>query len=109
MANLAEEALKQVLLWKEVKDRLKEDATTLFGGQQQRLCIARALVSKPQILMLDEPASSQDAHSAQVMEELTLFLKQVCTIVMVSHYMDQVRRIADTIMENEDGMLIQRL
>jgi phosphate transport system ATP-binding protein len=109
MADLTEKALKQVFLWEEVKDRLKENATTLSGGQQQRLCIARALVLKPQILLLDEPTSSLDARSAQVIEELILSLKQACTIVMVSHYMDQVRRIADTIMEIEDGRLIRRL
>lgn len=90
-----EQALKDAFLWEEVKDRLGDDARLLSGGQQQRLCIARALVLSPQILLLDEPTSSLDETSVAVIEDLLVALKQRCTIIMVSHYADQVRRIAD--------------
>ena len=90
-----EQALKDAFLWNEVKDRLRDDARLLSGGQQQRLCIARALVLKPQVLLLDEPTSSLDETSVAVIEELLTALKRQCTIIMVSHYADQVRRIAD--------------
>lgn len=88
-------ALEQAFLWEEVKDRLSEDAGKLSGGQQQRLCIARSLVLEPRILLLDEPTSSLDETSVRVIEDLLLELKSRCTIVLVSHYMDQVKRIAD--------------
>lgn len=90
-----EHALKKAFLWEEVKDRLKEDARVLSGGQQQRLCIARSLVLEPQILMLDEPTSSLDETSVEMIEQLLLKLKGNCTIILVSHYMDQIKRIAD--------------
>jgi len=90
-----EQALTDAFLWDEVKDRLRDDARMLSGGQQQRLCIARALVLNPQILLLDEPTSSLDETSVAVIEELLTALKPHCTIIMVSHYADQVRRIAD--------------
>ena len=99
------EALRQAFLWEEVKDRLAEDARTLSGGQQQRLCIARALISKPEILLLDEPTASLDARSAGIIEDLLQTLKTRCTMIMVSHYMDQVRRVADTVMELSEGGL----
>ena len=94
-----ESALKQAFLWEEVKDRLTDDARSLSGGQQQRLCIARALTLDPEILLLDEPTSFLDAGSGQIIEDLLLSLKERCTILLISHYMDQIRRIADRVME----------
>ena len=88
-------ALEYAFLWDEVKDRLSDDARLLSGGQQQRLCLARSLVLDPQVLLLDEPTSSLDETSVQVIERLLARLKKRCTIIMVSHYMDQVKRIAD--------------
>ena len=104
--NIVEEriqrALKQSFLWEEVKDRLEESALNLSGGQKQRLCIARALVLEPEILLCDEPTSSLDAKAAEVIEELLVSLKSNCTLLVVSHYMDQVRRIGDQVMALED-------
>jgi phosphate transport system ATP-binding protein len=94
-------ALRQAFLWDEVKDRLHDSAFGLSGGQQQRLCIARALVSQPEILLLDEPTSSLDAGAASVIEDLLVSLKERCTLIVVSHYLDQVSRIADTALKLE--------
>ena len=99
-------ALKNAFLWEEVKDRLNKDARDLSGGQQQRLCIARALILNPQVLLLDEPTSSLDDKSGRVIENLLLKLKKTCTIVLVSHYQDQVKRIADTELLLSDGKLL---
>lgn len=90
-------ALKMAYLWEEVKDRLNENALNLSGGQQQRLCIARALVLEPEVLLLDEPTSSLDEMAGQVIEELLLHLKGRITLLTVSHYLDQVKRIADSV------------
>ena len=95
-------ALEQSFLWKEVKDRLEENALNLSGGQKQRLCIARALVLEPEVLLCDEPTSSLDAKAVGVIEELLVSLKSNCTLLVVSHYMDQVRRIGDQVMALED-------
>ena len=95
ISKKVQKALEQAFLWDEVKDRLSDNARLLSGGQQQRLCLARALVLSPQVLLLDEPTSSLDETSVQVIEELLTGLKSKCTIIMVSHYMDQVKRIAD--------------
>jgi phosphate transport system ATP-binding protein len=99
------EALRQTYLWEEVKDRLSADARNLSGGQQQRLCIARTLIMQPEILLLDEPTASLDAKACEFIEHLLRTLKSHCTILMVSHYMDQVRRMADSVMELTSGRL----
>jgi phosphate transport system ATP-binding protein len=101
-----ERALSQAYLWEEVKDRLNEDALSLSVGQQQRLCIARALVLEPEVLLMDEPTSSLDSTAASVIEGLLLNLRERLTIIVVSHYLDQVRRIADRVVElSESGAL----
>jgi phosphate transport system ATP-binding protein len=102
VAEKAQRALEKSFLWEEVKDRLEESALNLSGGQKQRLCIARALVLEPEVLLCDEPTSSLDAKAAEVIEELLVSLKSNCTLLVVSHYMDQVRRIGDQVMALED-------
>jgi phosphate transport system ATP-binding protein len=90
-----EESLRAAALWDEVKDRLHESALSLSGGQQQRLCIARALAIRPDILLMDEPASALDPIATQRIEELMYALKQSYTIVIVTHNMQQAARISD--------------
>lgn len=97
-----EKALAQAFLWDEVKDRLEESALDLSGGQKQRLCIARALVLDPEVLLCDEPTSSLDPKAAGIIEDLLVSLKPQCTLLVVSHYLDQVRRIADRVMALDD-------
>ncbi len=107
--GLVEKALKRAHLWEEVKDRLNEDARTLSGGQQQRLCMARALILEPEVLLLDEPTSSLDAKAAAGIEDLILELKTQCTLIMVSHYMEQVGRIADRVLALEDMRFVEKI
>ena len=90
-------ALVDVFLWDEVMDRLESPATELSGGQQQRLCLARTLVLQPEILLLDEPTSFLDEALAQKIEALLLRLKDERTVVVVSHYNDQVMRLSDNV------------
>lgn len=90
-----EDSLKKAGLWNEVSDRLSTSATALSGGQQQRLCIARALATEPDILLLDEPTSALDPISTAHIEELVTELKQAVTIVMVTHNLHQAARTAD--------------
>ena len=98
-----ETALRKAHLWDEVKDRLHEDGRLLSGGQQQRLCLARALILNPEVLLLDEPTSSLDPEACSAIEELLLTLKSQCTLIMVSHYQDQIKRIADLHVKVHDG------
>jgi len=90
-----EESLRQAAIWDEVKDRLHESALALSGGQQQRLCIARALAVKPDVLLMDEPASALDPIATQRIEELIYQLKSDYTIVIVTHNMQQAARVSD--------------
>jgi len=95
LAGRVEESLKQAAIWDEVKDRLNESALAMSGGQQQRLCIARALAVRPDILLMDEPASALDPIATQRIEELIYSLKQRYTIVIVTHNMQQAARVSD--------------
>ena len=90
-----EESLQSAAIWDEVKDRLYDSALALSGGQQQRLCIARALAVKPEILLMDEPASALDPIATQRIEELIYHLKSEYTIVIVTHNMQQAARVSD--------------
>jgi len=92
---LVEDSLKRAALWKEVKDSLKKHAFELSGGQQQRLCIARALATEPEVLLMDEPASALDPISSQQIEDTICGLKETVTIVIVTHNMQQAARISD--------------
>jgi phosphate transport system ATP-binding protein len=93
--RLVERCLKQSALWPEVKDRLGASALELSGGQQQRLCIARALATDPEVLLMDEPASALDPKSTQAIEDLIAQLKREYTIVIVTHNMQQAARVSD--------------
>jgi phosphate transport system ATP-binding protein len=90
-----EEALTDAALWTEVKDRLKSSALGLSGGQQQRLCIARALAIRPEVILMDEPASALDPIATSKIEELIFVLKQHYTIAIVTHNMQQAARVSD--------------
>src|SRR6185437_1507781 len=90
-----EESLRAAAIWDEVKDRLHESALAMSGGQQQRLCIARALAVKPEVLLMDEPASALDPIATQRIEELIYQLKATYTIVIVTHNMQQAARVSD--------------
>jgi phosphate transport system ATP-binding protein len=94
-ADWVEEALRGAALWDEVKDSLHRPGTSLSGGQQQRLCIARAIVVKPEVLLMDEPCSAIDPVATAKVEELILELKSTYTIAMVTHNMQQAARLAD--------------
>jgi phosphate transport system ATP-binding protein len=89
-------ALKDAALWNEVKDRLKSSALSLSGGQQQRLCIARALAIRPEVVLMDEPASALDPVATHKIEELIVELKKQYTIAIVTHNMQQAARVSDT-------------
>jgi len=104
---LVERSLKQAALWDEVKDRLHSSALALSGGQQQRLCIARALATDPEVLLMDEPASALDPKSTSKIEDLIFELKAQYTIVIVTHNMQQAARVSDTTSFFFEGKLIE--
>ena len=93
--EIVELSLRQAAIWDECKDRLKKSALGMSGGQQQRLCIARALAVEPEVLLMDEPTSALDPISTSKIEDLAVELKEKYTIVMVTHNMQQAARIAD--------------
>ena len=93
--EIVENALRDAAIWDEVKDRLKKNALGMSGGQQQRLCIARALAVRPKILLMDEPTSALDPISTSRIEDLVMELKEKYTIVMVTHNMQQAVRVSD--------------
>lgn len=93
--DIVEKSLRGAAIWDEVKDRLKNSALGMSGGQQQRLCIARALAVQPDVLLMDEPTSALDPISTSKVEDLALELKKDYTIIMVTHNMQQAARISD--------------
>lgn len=95
IADAVERSLKNAALWDEVKDKLYKSATTLSGGQQQRLCIARTIAIEPEVILMDEPASSLDPISTAHIEELIQQIKEKYTIVIVTHNMQQAARVSD--------------
>jgi phosphate transport system ATP-binding protein len=107
IAQLVESALKESYLWDEVKDELKKPAVKLSGGQQQRLCIARTVVLRPEVILMDEPCSSLDPISTRKIEDLILSLKDNYTIIIVTHNMQQAQRISDKVAFMYMGELIE--
>jgi len=95
MDELVERSLKQAVIWDEVKDKLKQSGLALSGGQQQRLCIARAIAVQPDVILMDEPCSALDPISTHRIEELMQELKQIYTIIIVTHNMQQATRTSD--------------
>ncbi len=107
ISEAVEKSLRHAALWDEVKDHLYKSAYELSGGQQQRLCIARALAVEPEVLLLDEPCSALDPISTAKIEELLVQLKDLCTIVTVTHNMQQAARISDFTAFLLTGQLIE--
>ena len=112
LAAIVEESLRRAALWDEVKDKLRAAGTSLSGGQQQRLCIARAIATEPEIVLLDEPCSALDPVSTQRIEELLRALREQYTIVIVTHNLQQAGRVSDdtaffTMGDDRAGQLIE--
>jgi phosphate transport system ATP-binding protein len=107
LAEIVQKSLVRAALWGEVKDRLHESAMNLSGGQQQRLCIARALATNPEVLLMDEPASALDPASTARIEDLIFELKERYTIVIVTHNMQQAARVSDQTAFFYQGRLIE--
>ena len=95
MDDLVESSLRKAALWEEVKDRLKSSALGMSGGQQQRLCIARAIATNPDVVLMDEPCSALDPIATGKIEELMTQLKKEYTILIVTHNMQQAARVSD--------------
>lgn len=106
--EIVEKSLKQAAIWDEVKDHLDRNALSISGGQQQRICIARALAVEPEVLLMDEPTSALDPISTSKIEELVSELKNEYTIVMVTHNMQQASRISDRTAFFLNGNIIEQ-
>ncbi|MCD6118472.1 phosphate ABC transporter ATP-binding protein [bacterium] len=107
LSRIVEESLRRAALWDEVKERLDQSAMDLSGGQQQRLCIARALATNPEVLLMDEPASALDPASTSRIEDLIFDLKKRYTIVIVTHNLQQAARVSDLTAFFFEGRLIE--
>jgi phosphate transport system ATP-binding protein len=107
ITEAVEETLKKAFLWEEVKDQLDKNAYMLSGGQQQRLCIARALAVRPEVLLMDEPASALDPISTAKIEDLIAELRKNYTIVIVTHNMQQAARVSDTTAFFYEGKMVE--
>jgi phosphate transport system ATP-binding protein len=107
ISDAVEDTLKKAYLWEEVKDKLDRSAFALSGGQQQRLCIARALAVRPEVLLMDEPASALDPISTAKIEDLIAELKENYTIVIVTHNMQQAARVSDHTAFFYEGILVE--
>jgi phosphate transport system ATP-binding protein len=107
LTEIVESSLRRAALWDEIKDRMSHSALALSGGQQQRLCIARALATNPDVLLMDEPASALDPASTARIEDLIFELKENYTIVIVTHNMQQAARVSDTTAFFYQGRLIE--
>lgn len=107
LTGIVETSLKRAALWKEVQNRMKDSAMALSGGQQQRLCIARALATDPEVLLMDEPASALDPASTARIEDLIFELKENYTIVIVTHNMQQAARVSDFTAFFYEGKMIE--
>jgi phosphate transport system ATP-binding protein len=107
LSEIVERCLRNAALWEEVKDRMRESALALSGGQQQRLCIARALATDPEVLLMDEPASALDPASTARVEDLIFELKSNYTIVIVTHNMQQAARVSDLTAFFYQGRLVE--
>ena len=107
LSSIVERSLERAALWKEIKDRLNDSAMALSGGQQQRLCIARALATNPDVLLMDEPASALDPASTARIEDLIFELKKSYTIVIVTHNMQQAARVSDSTAFFYEGRVVE--
>ena len=107
--KIVEEKLMVVGLYDEVKDSLKKSATKLSGGQKQRLCIARALTINPEVLLLDEPCSALDIENTMIIEKLLKELKESMTVIIVTHNIEQAKRIGDEIITMDNGKIFSAI
>jgi phosphate transport system ATP-binding protein len=107
LAAIVEQSLRQVGLWDEVKDRLRESAIDLSGGQQQRLCVARAIATRPEVILMDEPASALDPIATAILEELIDELRHSYTVVIITHNMQEAARVSQRVAYFHLGRLIE--
>jgi phosphate transport system ATP-binding protein len=107
LEGAVQQALERAGLWDEVKDSLHRSALTLSGGQQQRLCIARTLAATPEIVLMDEPCSALDPRSTARIEELIVALRDLMTVIIVTHNLAQARRVSDHVAMCLDGLVIE--